>query len=185
MEDADIGRFARSELERIEGPHGGPAYRCSGVLKDGLQLPCILLVGAESTVDLAIRRFEETRADARLPESKRKYGYGMQYADIVKTFVASGNRVNAYDIASLAKSRYAIPLVRLREVRGETSMSWTQFSAVMSDGREFAFGTSFLMEFFEMPDGYSGDDIAQIISHKAGKPTHRERPYFTCCVEGL
>jgi len=36
-----------------------------------------------------------------------------------------------------------------------------------------------------MPDGYSGDDIARIISHKAGVPIHRERPYFTCHVNGL
>lgn len=169
----------------MEGPNGGPAYRCAAVLNDGLHLPCVLLVGLESVVSLARRRFEETRADARLPESKRKFGYGMQYEDIVRSFVASGNRVNSFDIAGLERSRFAIPLARLREVRGETRMSWSQFAAVLRDGHECAFGTSFLMEFFQMPEGYSGDDIVEIISHKAGQPLHRERPYFTCYVDGL
>jgi len=185
MNDIDAARFARSELERIEGPHGGPAYRCAVVLRDGLQLPCVLLVSTDSTVTLADRRFEETRADALLPEGKRKFGYMMQYPDMVRTFVASGNRLDIHDVARLEKSKYAIPLARLQEVKGETRMSWTQFTAVMRDGREFAFGTTFLTEFFQMPDGYSGDDIAQIISHKASDPFHRERPYFVCHVDGL
>jgi hypothetical protein len=109
----------------------------------------------------------------------------MQYEDIVRTFVTSGNRLNPYDIAHIEKSRYAIPLARLRDIQGETAMSWTQFSAVMRDGQEFAFGTTFLMEFFQMPDGYSGDDIVKIHSHAAGNPVHRERPYFVCHVNGL
>ncbi|HEY4184593.1 MAG TPA: hypothetical protein VGP07_05955 [Polyangia bacterium] len=185
MDDVEIARFARAELERLDGAHSGPAYRCAAILKDGLHLPCVLLASTEATVALALRRFEETRNDGALPESKRRFGYGMQYADIVKSFVASGNTINSYDIARLEKSKYAIPLARLHEVRGETSMSWTQFAAVMRDGREFAFGTSFLTEFFQMPEGYSGDDIAAITSHKAGDPTYRERPYFTCYVNGL
>lgn len=140
----------------------------------------------ESVVQLALRRFEEeTQADAKVPESKRWFGYSMQYADIVENFVAAGNRVSSYDISRIEKSRYAIPLTRLREVKGETSMSWTQFTAVMKDGREFAFGTPFLMEFFQMPAGYVGEDIAGIIPHKGGEPVYRDRPYFTCYVKGL
>ena len=185
MDDVEIARFARAQLERIDGPHGGPAYRCAAVLSDGLYLPCVLLVSVDATVTLAQRRFEETRADALLPEGKRKFGYMMQYEDIVRTFVASGNRLNLHDIARVEKSKFAIPLARLSEVKGETRMSWTQFAAVMRDGREFAFGTTFLTEFFQMPDGYSGDDVTQIISHKTGDPVHRERPYFVCHVNGL
>ena len=118
----------------MNGPHGGPAYRCSAVLKDGLHLPCVLLTSVESVVNLALQRFEETRADGLLPGAKQKFGHRMRYADIVETFVTSGNRVNSYDIARLEKSRFAIPLARMREVHGETSMSWTQFAAVMHDG---------------------------------------------------
>jgi hypothetical protein len=185
MDETEICEFARSELERIDSPYGGPAYRCSVVLKDGLTLPCVLLAGIDSVVELAQRRFRESLADSRLPKTQQRFGRGMRYKDIVRTFVASGNRVNSYDIAKLDKSRYAIPLCCLRDVKGETTMSWTQFTGVMRDGREFAFGTQFLMEFFEMPEGYSGEDIAKVVSHKGGDPIHRERPYFTCFVNGL
>ncbi len=185
MDEGEIREFARSGIEAISGPYGGSAYRCAAILNDGLLLPCVLLAGVESVVGLALRRFEETRDGAQLPESRRRFGHGMQYSDIVRHFVASGNQVNSYDIARLEKSPYAIPLSRLREVEGETRMSWTQFTAVMRDGREFAFGTTFLTEFFQMPEGYSGEDVERIISHKGGEPIHRERPYFTCFVEGL
>ena len=180
-----IVSYAKSELERIEHVYGGPAYRCAAVLKDSVTLPCVVLASAEIATELALRRFEETRADSALRKLKRRFGSGMEYRDIVKSFVTSGNCVNSYDIARLEKSRFAIPLARLKEVKGETRMSWTQFTAVMKDGREFAFGTNYLREFFQMPDGYAGDDIVKIIPNRAEGNILRERPYFTCYVSGL
>jgi hypothetical protein len=185
MNDADIGTFARTNLEAIEDLYGGSAYRCSATLTDGLHLPCVLVSSAERLVTLAKERFEETRTDGLLPEVKRRLGFGMQYDDIIKTFVAGGNCINSYDIANLEKSRFAIPVARMKEIKGETSMSWTQFSAVMKDGREFFFGTAYLTEFFSMPEGYTADDIAVIHAHKGGAPVLRERPFFTCFVQGL
>ncbi len=185
MNEEAIISYAKSELERLENTYGGPAYRCAAVLKDGVKLPCVLLVSAEAVTELALRRFDETRADEALSKSKRRFGAGMQYRDIVKSFVTSGNCVNAYDIERLEKSPFAIPLARFKEIKGETSMSWTQFTATMKDGREFAFGTTYLTEFFHMPDGYVGDDIVKIIPHKAETPVLRERPFFTCHVSGL
>lgn len=93
--------------------------------------------------------------------------------------------MNPYDIDRLEKSPFAIPLARFKEIKGETSMSWTQFTAIMKDGSEFAFGTPYLTEFFHMPDGYNGDDIVKIIPHKAEMTVLRERPFFTCHVSGL
>jgi hypothetical protein len=143
----------------------------------------VLLASVESHLDLALRRFEETRLDGLRPKGKRRFGHGMSYRDIVQSFTVGNNCVRHFDIAALERSRFAIPLGRLSEVQGETSMSWTQFTAVMRDGAEFSFGTSFLMEFFDMPDGYSGDDIASIHPHRAGSGrTYRERPYFCCYV---
>lgn len=185
MKDEEILAFAESHLERIEGPHGGSAYRCAATLADGVKLPCVLIASAQRVVELALRRFAETRSDAELPEAQRRFGHGGRYADVVRSFVTSGDRINGYDIASLDLSPFAIPLARLREVHGETSMSWTQFAAVMRDGREFGFGTTFLMEFFHMPEGYSGQDIVSIVSHKRVDPIFRERPYFTCYIDGI
>jgi hypothetical protein len=185
VKDEEIALFATT-LERIDWPHQGPAYRCAAYLNDGLYLPCVVIASRKAATDLAVRRFDETRVSTlgafRL--GRRRAGRG--YREVVSTFVASGNRVNGYDIARLEKSRFAIPLARLAEVHGETSMSWTQFTAVMRDGREYSFGTTFLMEFFAMPEGYSGDDIVAVVSHKRGEgELFRERPFFTCRVDGL
>jgi len=183
VDELDIIKFAEANLERISGAHGGPAYRCAATMTDGLYLPCVVIASIEAHLELALRRFDETRADGLKPEGERRFGYGMSYPEIVATFTAKGNVLNHYDIARLEHSRFAIPLARLREVKGETRMSWTQFSAVMRDGNEFFFGTSFLTEFFQMPDGYSGDDVVRITPHAAGLGhTYRERPYFTCYV---
>jgi hypothetical protein len=183
MDELDVIKFAEANLERIAGPHGGPAYRCAATLTDGVHLPCVLIASVDSQLELALRRFEETRLDGLKPKAERRFGHGMTYPDIVKTFTASNNCVRHFDIASLEPSRFVIPLARLGEVRGETSMSWTQFSVTMRDGAEFGFGTSFLMEFFDMPDGYSGDDIVSVHQHRAGPGrTYRERPYFSCYV---
>jgi hypothetical protein len=46
------------------------------------------------------------------------------------------------------------------------------------------------MEFFEMPDGYTAPDIQKIIpappleKRSSGK-IYRERPFFTCYIDGI
>ena len=69
-------------------------------------------------------------------------------------------------------------------------MSWTQFQIEMHDGKRFHFGTTFLMEFFQIPDGYGVEDMAHVLSAPPLSPRpegfiHRERPFFTCHVPGL
>jgi len=168
-------------LEPLSTELYGPRYRVSASLIDGTLLPCVVIAGAEPTVDLAIRRFDETR------KSKDPF---MGYRAMVKNFVAAGNAVNDYDIAGLSLSPHVIPLARMREIGGETSMSWTEFYAEMKDGKEFRFGTTILTEFFSMPEGYTGNDIVKITpAVRDEKPKqeriYRERPFFTCYVEGL
>ena len=135
----------------------------------------------ESASQTAVKRFEVTR------ESTDPY---MGYRAIVKTFVTDGNTVNDYDLKELAPSPFAIPVVRMREIGGETSMSWTEFYAIMRDGKEFRFGTMFLTEFFDLSTGYIATDILKIIPAVRGErprqeKIYRERPYFTCYVDGL
>ena len=183
MDELEIIKFAEANLERIAGPHGGPAFRCAATLTDGVHLPCVLIASVEDHLKLALRRFKETWLDGLKPWGLRQFGRGMTYRDMVRGFIAGDNCVRHFDIAELERSRFAIPLARLNEVQDETRMSWTQFTGVMRDGKEFGFGTTFLMEFFDMPDGYSGEDIASVHPHRAGPGrTYRERPYFSCYV---
>jgi hypothetical protein len=180
----DLLAFLVNNVEPLPAnpPHGA-VYRASVTLKDGLKLPCVAFESASVAADLAIKRFDETRGNNAL-------GPGMDYNAIVRSFVTKGNTVNDYDISEIALSPFAIPLERLREIRGETSMSWTEFYAVMQDGAEFRFGTNYLTEFFCMPDGYTAKEIQTITPAIRGeKPRHesiyRERPFFTCYTEGI
>lgn len=114
----------------------------------------------------------------------------MGYEAIVKNFVTHGNTVNDYDLKEIIQSPFAFPMARMREINGETSMGWTEFSATMRDGKEFRFGTTFLTEFFDMPTGYQASDIVKVVPAVRGQPRnmtdiYREKPFFTCYVEGL
>lgn len=178
----------------------GDGFRCSAYLKDGTFLPCVMIRKSDVYVGLACRRLDEEKSGKSI-FSKRDDGY----RQIVKTFVAGGNRVNDYDIVSVEESRFAIPLTLLREIHGETSMSWTGFVFEMNDGRLFSYGTSFQVEFFDLPESYRFSDVAKVHNHayvdfegsivslksdvlSVGKDyekvkIYRERPYFVCYID--
>jgi hypothetical protein len=198
----NIIRFLKDNIEPLDDSIYGLSYRASAYLTDGVYLPCVIFRNPKSTVNLALRRFKE--------EQKGKGIFGKSaasYFKIVEHFVTSGNRINDYDIEKVEKSKYAFPISILRQIRGETTMGWTGFAAKMKDGKYVGFGTSFLTEFFQMPDNYSTDDIAEIINHsyvlkngeiRSHKETnmtftdnykdavvYRERPYFICYIDNL
>ena len=184
MKPEDIAAFVRANIEPL--PRAGPRYSVAAKLTDGTSLPCVVVESVTHVVDLAMRRFEEER----LREIKSNSGLTGGYRKIVEAFVAAGNRVNYYEIESLQKSDFAIPLARLGEIKGETSMGWTEFYGTMKDGAEFRFGTTFHEEFFEMPQGYSATDIQMIVpAVRSEEPRYekvfREKPFFICYIEGL
>lgn len=175
MDSTQILEFLRTNIEPLPADEiYGVRYRASVVLKDGTSLPCVVFQAAEPYLNLANRRFDDTRGTK-------------EYRSILSTFVTARNSISEFDIRAVAKSPYAIPSARLLEVGGETSMSWTQFSATMKDGATFDFGTSFNDEFFDMPDGYTADDIITIVPATRAAPRpkkiFRERPFFTCFLQ--
>jgi hypothetical protein len=182
MRPEKIAEFVKRNVEPLPAsPPYGERYRVAGTMADGTSLPCIVVESASLTVDLALKRFEQT---------KTSDDPHMGYRAIVRTFVTKGNTINDYDLRDLSISPYAIPLSRLREINGETSMSWTEFYAIMTDGEEFRFGTTYLTEFFDMPAGYSAANIARIVPAVRGEQArqeqiYREKPFFTCYVDGL
>jgi hypothetical protein len=185
-------------VEPLEDSIYGPKYRCALTLKDGTELPCAILQSKNKIVDLAKRRIKEEQS------GKGRIGGPDPYGQIVSVFVASGNRINDYDVVDAAPSRFAPPLALLKQIHGETTMAWTGWVFEMSDGRMFPYGSSFSMEFFQLPDGYSFDDVAKVHNHsflstagelrtmvQGGMPPDdydrgslfRERIYFTCPIE--
>lgn len=183
MEEKDILKWVRSNVKPISDGRSGDRYRCAAFLNDGLYLPCVVISSSKVQIDLALRRFDETRNDANLHKP-------VGYRSIVKTFVTSGNILNHYDIKELVLSDYALPPPRLAEIKGETSMGWTEFYATMNDGKEFCFGTTFLVEFFCMPEGYTANNVDKITPAVRGKPrkyeqVYRERLFFECYIDKL
>jgi hypothetical protein len=55
-------------------------------------------------------------------------------------------------------------LTILKQIHGETVMSWTAFVVEMKDGTMYSFGTTFCFEFFDLPQGYSYTDIRRVHS---------------------
>ena len=104
MRAEEIIAFVSKQIEALPAYHQyGERYRVSTTLSDGTQLPCVVVESAARLVDLAIKRFDETRSDKSLHSS-------VGYRAIVKTFVTNGNSVNDYDLQSLTVSPFAIPL---------------------------------------------------------------------------
>ena len=155
MRTENIIEFVKKHVEPLPAyPPYGERYRVAATMTDGTPLPCVVIESASHTVDLSLKRFEETRKSSDLY---------MGYRAIVTSFVTKGNTVNDYDLKELAQTSFAIPLPRMQEIKGETSMGWTEFYAIMKDGAEFRFGTTYLTEFFDMPSGYSAADIVKVI----------------------
>ena len=183
MNSIEMLAWLKERVEPIADICGRNAYRCSAYLTDGVYLPCVLVCEAKAYVELAIKRLEETRSNGVTDPQSIVPGY---YPRIVESFVTGQASVPPWDIAKLELSPFAIPLTRLRDIRGETSMSWTAFAGIMDDGAEFSFGTTYTTEFFNMPAGYSAGRIARIIPHRNEiQPVYRERPFFTCFLEDV
>ena len=199
----EIIEFLKNNIEPLEDNVYGLGYRASVYLKDETFLPCVVFRNSKPIVELAMRRFDEEQKRNENPGKSS----GVGYYEIVKNFVAHGNCINSYDIARVEKSRYALPLSIMKQIRGETTMSWTGFAVKMKDGKYFAFGTTYRFMFFDIPDTYSFDDIEEIVNHsyvtEAGELRfhrvpffefpddynhailYRDRPYFECFVDNL
>ncbi len=203
LPDKDIIKFLKDNIQPLDDNGYGLGYRASATLKDGTFLPCVIFRNPATLINLAIRRFKEEQSGKSIFSKSSEHGY----REIVKTFVASGNCVNHYDIAKVDKSRFAFPIDVQKQIKGETSMSWTAFVAKFKDGRHLSFGTTWNWEFFDLPDDFKAEDIGEIINHsyllKTGEVVgHRssfdrvtrmdemekiysDRQFFECYVDNL
>ncbi|MES1180573.1 MAG: hypothetical protein ABUL66_01780 [Verrucomicrobiota bacterium] len=189
-----------SNIEPIPNSIYGPRYRCSLILKDGTHIPCAVLQSKTKLIELAKRRIKEEMS------GRGKIGGPDPYGQILSSFVAGGNRINDYDIASAAPSQYAPSLALLHQIHGETTMAWTGWVFEMKDGKLFQYGSSFSMEFFNLPEGYVFGDVVRVHNHsylsndgallslkQGGRlpddyghdRLFRERIFFTCNIEGI
>ena len=127
---SEIIKFLKNNIEPLENNAYGLGYRASAYLIDGTFLPCVIFRNSKTIVELAIRRFREEYAS----DKAKKIGL----YEIVKSFVASGNCINDYNISKVQKSEFAFPISIQKQIQGETSMGWTGFVVKMNDGKSFS-----------------------------------------------
>lgn len=185
----DLTNFLKTSVEPLTDQIYGSRYRAAARLTDDTYLPCVVFQSRKLNVELALRRFKELQDQAS------------QYKMVVASFVSKGSHVADYQIKAVELSPFAWPLAILKQIHGETVMSWTAFVVEMKDGTMHSFGTSFCFEFFDLPEGYSYQDIARIHSGMTYSPQqglrefsldslqsgriYREKPFFTCYLDQL
>jgi hypothetical protein len=185
----DLVNTLKTSVEPLSDQIYGNRYRAAARLTDDTYLPCVVFQSRKSQVDLALRRFNQLQDQPS------------QYRMVVESFVSKGSHVADYEIKSVETSPFAWPLTILKQIHGETVMSWTAFVVEMKDGTMYSFGTSFSFEFFDLPEGYSYTDIetvhsGMVYSRQQGlrefslnslndERIYREKPFFTCYLDQL
>lgn len=195
-------RFAEviARVEPLADSLYGPRYRCALTLEDGTHVPCAILQSRPRLIQLARRRIKEELSGKGVFRGPDPYG------QILSMFVAGGNKINELDVVSAAPSPYAPPISLLNQLQDETTMGWTGWVFQMKDSRMFQYASSFRMEFLNLPDGYTFDDVTKVYNHsyvradgslgilpQGGqlpadydyKRLFRERTFFTCYLEDL
>ncbi len=188
MNDSQILNYLRENVVPMGHQVYGLQYRASVTLTDGTHLPCVLFTDAEMRTSLAIRRFQETASSDEF-----------QRTLVAESFVVEQATIRTRDISDVTLSPFAWPEEILRQIHGETTMGWTAFTAHMRDGNVFGFGTPFNFEFFDLPTGYTYNDITEIRSgmiidsngkerrfeHDVKANYYRDRLFFVCYARGL
>ncbi|MEO8168725.1 MAG: hypothetical protein ABI623_10785 [bacterium] len=186
-EELQIVNFLKENVVPLKDNFFGSFYRASAYLTDGTYLPCVMFGNPNKLIKLASRRFAETAQDE------------FNHRLVVESFVTNKSTFPMYNVSKVERSPYAWPEEILRQIHGETTMGWTAFTAKMTDGKVFGFGTSFNFEFFDLPEGYTYEDITEINSgmivdsngvERNFTPDwqvhyYRERPFFHCYTDLL
>jgi len=199
MNEKEIITFLKMNIEPVVDDIYGCIYRASVVLRDNVILPCVKFSCADTYIDLAIRRFEEEKENKIFLNNEED-----PYRKIVSHFCIEHNIIDSKKIVRIERSRYSFPIEILKQIRGETLMSWTGFVVKMRDGNYFNFGTAFSFSFFDLPENYNFSDITEVINHSyidssgkiqnyrktglknfSGAKIYREKDYFNCYLKGL
>ena len=180
-----IVNWLKREIEPISDFDGNPEYPCAVILQDDTIMECAVIKSKEVKLHCAIGRV----LDADLTEIDRTSEWTpLNKIDLImEALVTNNNSINSYNIKSVFKSKFAIPQSIQQQITGETRMSWTQFTGEMDDGNKFNFGTSYHRTFFNMPSGYTSQNLKRIEMHKQidNQKIYRERSFFEIFIEHL
>jgi hypothetical protein len=134
-------RHVIDTVEPFEDSIDGRQYRCALTLRDGTHLPCVVIHSKQRLVELAKRLIKEGIDGQGILGVDPLRGDD-PYGQVVARFIAEVNRINEYDVRSASPSPFAPPISLLRQIHGETTMSYTGWVFEMSDGKMFSYGST-------------------------------------------
>ena len=194
MRGSDIAGFLRANVEPLVRRTGRVEYRASAFLRGGWYLPCVVFEGNRGAWEYA---------KAASPERSRG-----RLADYLDSFAVWGwgppsSKIGSHLIRRIERCPFAWPLRLLEQIHGETVMSVTAFVVRMKDGRKFSYAVASMGEpFYDLPKGYTTDDICQtysgmvyteaygiedyrISTHHRSAHYYEEKTYFYCHIPEL
>jgi len=181
-----LNALANLGIEEVPPEFGGPGFRCAARLNDGTHLPCVLVQPIGPYAD---RRREMIEAEFRGEGSYALFPDPLR--ESIKSELNWSNRVASHHIARIEPSRFAIPISLLKQVRGETAMSFWLFALETAEARRFSFTGGHLAEmlFFDLPDDLQFSDFVSVRNVDRNKRLPKcegnfvARMFFDCFVD--
>src|SRR5262249_38143101 len=154
-------------------------------LGDRAHFPCVEFKSASQRVDHAIRRFDEARDGIT----------GCTYREMVRLHLCVNNLISPYCIVGVEQSPYALRgnhkeiLHDAFEALGlDVYGNYLPFVAAMEDGKKFGFAFTVDPEtnFLNLPDGYTADQIIEVIpNRKLPQKMYGGRLPFSCYLSTI
>ncbi|MGQ3015614.1 MAG: hypothetical protein ACT6QS_18000 [Flavobacteriales bacterium] len=157
--ESEIVSWLKEYAEPVEDTEGNLMYAAAVWLRDDTYLPCVLFQNTHIQLD-------RLRGIPASGKGRGLFSKGKNVDDsyLIRNFLQNDNRIYPETIQRLERSLFAFPDV-LRdqiEVRVNSGVLPSWFSAKMKDGTYLGFETTYEAVFYDLPDGYSADDILEI-----------------------
>jgi hypothetical protein len=184
LSEEEISKFLLAEVEPVfHCLTGEKSYRAAARLSHGVYFPCVEFKSASQLVDHAIRRFNEARDGLTR----------CTYREMVHLQLCVHNMISPYCIEGVEQSPYALP-VKNKELLHDSFDAlgldiygnYLPFIAVMDDGKKFCFAYNPETNFLNLPDGYTADQIIEVIpNRKLPQKLYGTRLPFACYLSTL
>jgi len=186
LTEEEITRFLLAEVEPVfHFQTGEKSFRAAVRLSDGAYFPCVEFKSASQLVDRSIHKFDELK-----DETVRR-----KYRDQVYITLCLNNMISPRCICSVERSSYALPANHRELLRDAFDAfgldiygNYLSCVAVMDDGKKFYFSFTVDPEtnFLDLPDGYTADQIIQVIpNRKLPQKQYSTRLPFACYLSTL
>ena len=158
------------------------AYAASVYTIDNTYLPCVLFRSCSEQVDNALSELDEIKKSKNSDDR-------IDFRTIVKGYVAANNLIQSDMIAKVEKSPFALSTRCVKKLATLLAQEGggVSFKGTMDDGQKFDFFTDYDIGFFEMPEGYNGSRMVDVIPHDRRSDFNdlKGKPFFSCFLDWI